>query len=72
VWSDGVVIFAPTLDQYLRFAEGLKQFPVQQFISELAVERFTVTVLPRAARRDVQVCCAESRKPPAVFARKVA
>jgi hypothetical protein len=35
---DRVVVNTPTFDQHLRFTQGVKDFPVQQFIPQLAVE----------------------------------
>ena len=49
-----VVMVAPAFDQYLRLLQCVEDFCVQNFISQFAVEAFVVTVLPRAARRDVE------------------
>jgi hypothetical protein len=38
---------APLFDQYLGFAQGVKQFTIQQFIPEPGIETFSVAILPR-------------------------
>ena len=49
-----VVMPSPLLDQDRRFLQGIEDLHVQQLVSELAVETFAVTVLPRAAGLDEQ------------------
>jgi hypothetical protein len=58
-----VVKHPPLFDQYLCFSERVDQLPVKQLISELAVKRFTVTVLPWAARGDVNRFGAQAAQP---------
>jgi hypothetical protein len=41
------------LDQYFRLAPRHKPFPVQTFITQLAVEAFHESILPRAAWFDI-------------------
>ncbi len=48
-----VVVSPPLFDQDLCFAQAVEDFAVEQLVSEPAVEAFTVSVLPRAARFDV-------------------
>ena len=52
VWPFGVIEHAPLFDQYLRLAQSIEDFPVEQLIAELAVERLAVAVLPGTAWRD--------------------
>src|SRR4051794_6348339 len=53
VWTNGVVVPSPTLDDHLGLLQSVEDFTVEQFITELRVEAFTVTVLPRTAWLDV-------------------
>ena len=48
----GVVVDSPPLDQDLRLFEGAEDLPVEQFISELAVEALVAAVLPGTAGLD--------------------
>ena len=52
--SDGVVVVAPLLNEYLDFLEAAEDFAVEQFVPQLAVEAFAIAVLPGTARRDVK------------------
>lgn len=45
-----VVLLTPVGDQDLRLKQGGKAFTVQEFVSELAVERLDVTVFPGTSR----------------------
>jgi hypothetical protein len=48
------VVLSPLhLQDHLGFFEGVEDFAVEQLVSELAVELFTVTVLPGAAGLNV-------------------
>ncbi len=49
-----VVTLPPLLDDDACFLHGREFFAVQAFVSELAVETFDVTILPRAAWLDVR------------------
>jgi len=40
--------------QYPGFLKSGEDFPVKQFIPELAVKRFNITILPGTARFDIQ------------------
>jgi hypothetical protein len=48
-----VVLQPPVLDQELGFVEGVEGFHVEQLVSEVAVERFGVGILPRSTGLDV-------------------
>ena len=50
--ADRVVLPPPVLDNDLGLLQRKEQFPIQQLISELAVEALVVAVLPRAAGFD--------------------
>ena len=52
--TDRVEVDTPALDPDLRFLERVKGLAVETFIPQFAVERFTLTVLLRAARLDVE------------------
>jgi len=52
--SRRVVFLAPLFDEYLSFLEGVEDLSIQQFVSELPIETFTVSVLPGTAGFDVQ------------------
>ena len=43
---DGVVMTAPALDQDLSLAQGVKDLPVEQLITEAGVEALAVAVFP--------------------------
>ena len=45
---------APCLDQDLGFGKAVEDFAVKQFIGQVAVERFTIVILPRASKRDLK------------------
>ena len=47
MWTFGVVVNAPFLNDYLGLPEAVEDFPVEAFIPELAVEGFTEPILPR-------------------------
>ena len=47
--SDLVVVTTPLFSQHLSLLQAVEDFPIQKLISELAIERFTVAVLPRTA-----------------------
>ncbi len=49
-----VVMPSPLLDQDRGFFQRIEDLRVQQLVSELAIERLAVAVLPRAARLDEQ------------------
>ena len=47
MWSLGVVVLAPLLNENLRFAQAIKDFLVVTFVAELSVEALAVSVLLR-------------------------
>lgn len=49
-----VVVGSPGLGQLSRGTQVLEQFAVQELVTELRVEAFGESVLPRAAGRDVE------------------
>ena len=55
VWSDRVVLPAAPFDQDLCLGERVEDLPVEEFITQLAVERFDIAVLPRTAGLDEYV-----------------
>jgi len=63
VGPEGVVLNAPSFDEYLGFFQGVKDLAIKQFVSEFTVEAFTVAVFPRAARFDVEGSYACSFEP---------
>lgn len=52
--TPGVVVASPLLNDDLRLSQAVEDFPVEAFISELAVEAFVVAILPRTAGVDEQ------------------
>ncbi len=63
VRPDSVVVHAPALSQHAQFLHRVKDFAVQEFISELRVERFAIAVLLRRAGFDVQCRGASINQP---------
>ena len=49
-----IIFLSPLLNQYFGFFKCGKDFPVKQLISELAVKRLNITILPGAALFNVQ------------------
>ena len=47
-----VVELSPAFDEHLGLGTAAEPFPVQQFVTQLAVEALDEPVLPRTARRD--------------------
>jgi hypothetical protein len=54
MWSYLIIFFSPLLYQYLCFLKSREDFPVKEFIPELTVKGFNVTILPGTARFDIQ------------------
>ncbi len=63
VWTDGVVVPPPPLDQHLGFGEAVEDLAVEQFVAKRPVEAFVIAVLPWRARRDVERLHAELGEP---------
>ena len=49
-----IVVTSPVFDEDLVVVQRIKQFPVEQFISQFAIKGFDIAVLPRTARLDEQ------------------
>ena len=64
VRPDRVVVDAPLLDEHLRFSQRVEDLSVEQFIAQLAVEGFAITILPGASRSDVNGRRTEPFQPP--------
>ena len=58
-----VVLLSPRFYEHLGFLEGIEDLSVEKFVSELAIETFTVSVFPRAAGFDVEGSHSCSIKP---------
>ena len=58
-----VVVPPPVLDEHLSFLEGVEDLGIEQFVSELAIERFDVAILPGAAGFDKEWVDLESFEP---------
>ena len=54
VWPPRVVFLPPLFHHHLCLLQGVKDLSIQAFIPQLPIETLTVSVLPRAARCDVQ------------------
>src|ERR1039457_5822817 len=59
-----VVVHSPLLDHHLGLFQRIEDLATQAFISQLAVEAFTVAVLPGTAGLDVQRLRSYCRQPP--------
>ena len=51
---EGIVLLPPPFDNHLGLFKSIENLPVENLISELSIERFVVSILPRAARLDEQ------------------
>jgi len=54
MWTVSVIVLSPLFDQDRSLFQGIENLHVQELVSELAVETFAVTVLPRTAGFDEQ------------------
>lgn len=63
--SNAIVVLAPLLDHDLDFPQRVEDLAVQQLVTQLAIERLAVAILPRAALRDVKRRRAHATEPPA-------
>ena len=63
MWTDRVVVTSPEFDDHVRFVRRIEEFPVQQFISQFAIKRFDIAVLPGTARLNEQGCDGEQALP---------
>ncbi len=46
MWPDRVVVNPPAFDDGLGLFQRVEQFPIEQLITHLPVERFAVAILP--------------------------
>ena len=46
MWSDRIVVAAPSLDQHLGLGEAIEDLAVQQLVAKRPVEALVVAVLP--------------------------
>lgn len=53
VGPHGVVMLSPVFVDDFRLLEHIEDFAVEQFVMELRVEAFAITVFPGTARHDV-------------------
>ena len=63
MWPDMIVMMPPLLQNDLRFFEGIERLSVQALIPQPPVEALVITVLPRAARLDVESFDTQLGKP---------
>ena len=61
--SPGVVVDAPFLDDLLGFLKAVEDLAIEQLVSQLAIEGFAISVLPRRSGLDVKALAAQSRQP---------
>ena len=64
VRTNGVVVPSPALDDHLCVLQRVKDFTVEQLVTELRVEAFTVAVLPWTASLDVGGLGPDGGNPP--------
>ena len=60
---DRIVFLSPALDQDLGLLQGVETLPVEQLITQLPIEALVVTVLPGAARLDIEGVDADPAEP---------
>lgn len=65
VWSDGIVLFSPSLDENLRLFDRIEYLPTEQLIAQFAIEAFIVSVFPRTAGFDEGRFHPDTLQPPA-------
>ena len=63
VWSLGVVVYPPLLDQDLSLTEAVEDLAIEQFIPHPPVKAFAVSVFPRTARQGIAWQCPERGDP---------
>ena len=63
MWSDVIVVLSPPGGQHSGLLYSCKDLAVEQFVSELPVEAFDVSVLPGAPTFDEQRAYAQPREP---------
>jgi hypothetical protein len=45
---ESVILLPPSFDDHLSFSQNMDNLPVEQFISQLSIEGFVVSILPGA------------------------
>ena len=63
MWSLGVVVYPPLLDQDLSLTEAVEDYTIEQFIPHPPIETFAISVLPRTARQGIALRCPERGDP---------
>ena len=63
LWSLSIVVMSPLFDDDLCFPQGVEALCVEQFISEPAIEAFTISIVPRRTWLDVCSLCTHSCNP---------
>lgn len=63
MWSDRLVMPAPTLDDDLRFSERIENLAVQEFVAQPGIEALDIAVLPWTAWLDVRRLRTHRRDP---------
>jgi hypothetical protein len=53
MWTDGVIVHSPSLDDAASFAQPVEQVFVEAFIPQPAIERFHERILRRFSRGNV-------------------
>jgi hypothetical protein len=61
--AHGIVVAPPALDNDLSLAQRVEDLAVEQLVAKPGVEALHVSVLPRAARRDVGGFRTDGRDP---------
>jgi hypothetical protein len=63
VWSNGVIVTPPCLDQHPCLGEAVEDLAVEQLVAKRTVEALVIAVLPWRARCDVQRLHADPAEP---------
>ena len=62
---DGVIMAPPPFDQHLCFVECRKDLSIEQLVAQLGIEALIISVLPWAARLDIERLDADPLEPAA-------
>ncbi len=54
MWPDIIIMSPPCLDQDFGFGNAVEDFAIKQLMTQAAVERFTIAILPPATWGDVK------------------
>ncbi len=63
MWAFFIIVLLPSLGQLLGFAQGTAVVHLKNFITQATVERFSIAVLPRRTRFNVQSVDLRVKKP---------